>query len=101
MRSIYQDQNLSCPNAWWTGSYTGFCSEVVSDDVVAHEWTHAYTDYTHDLVYQWQPGALNEAYSDIFGEVVDQLNGAGTDSGGNCAPTGPAALFAAATVPIC
>ncbi len=80
MRSIYQDQNLSCPNAWWTGSYTGFCSEVTSDDVVAHEWTHAYTDYTHDLVYQWQPGALNESYSDIFGEVVDMLNGAGTDS---------------------
>ena len=82
MRSIYEDQNLNCPNAWWVGSYTGFCSGVVSDDVVAHEWTHAYTDYTHDLVYQWQPGALNEAYSDIFGEVVDQLNGAGTDSGG-------------------
>jgi len=81
MRSIYEDQNLSCPNAWWTGSFTGFCANMTSDDVVAHEWTHAYTDYTHDLVYQWQPGALNEAYSDIFGEVVDLLNGAGTDSG--------------------
>jgi Zn-dependent metalloprotease len=79
MRSIYEDQNLSCPNAWWTGSYTGFCQSTTSDDVVAHEWTHAYTDATHDLIYQWQPGALNEAYSDIFGELVDQINGAGTD----------------------
>jgi len=88
MRTIYQDKNLNCPNAWWTGSYTGFCSSTTSDDVVAHEWTHAYTDYTHDLIYQWQPGALNEAYSDIFGEVVDQLNGAGTDSGGELRTNG-------------
>ena len=79
MRSIYEDQNLSCPNAWWTGNYTGFCRSTAADDVVAHEWTHAYTDSTHNLVYQWQPGALNEAYSDIFGEIVDQLNGVGTD----------------------
>jgi hypothetical protein len=55
---------------------------VVSDDVTAHEWAHAYTEWTHGLIYQWQPGALNEAYSDIFGELVDQLNGRGTDSPG-------------------
>ncbi len=83
MRSIYEDENLNCPNAWWVGSHTGFCQSTASDDVVAHEWTHAYTDYTHDLIYQWQPGALNESYSDIFGEIVDQLNGVGTDSGGS------------------
>ena len=83
MRSIYEDENLSCPNAWWVGIYTGFCQGTASDDVVAHEWTHAYTDYTHDLIYQWQPGALNESYSDIFGEIVDLINGAGTDSGGD------------------
>ncbi len=79
MRTIYEDQNLSCPNAWWTGSYTGFCRNTTSDDVVAHEWTHAYTDATHDLIYQWQPGALNEAYSDIFGEIADMINGVGND----------------------
>jgi Zn-dependent metalloprotease len=80
MRSIYQDENISCPNAWWTGSYTGFCSGTASDDVVAHEWTHAYTDGTHDLIYQWQPGALNESFSDIFGEIVDEINGVGSDT---------------------
>jgi Zn-dependent metalloprotease len=50
-----------------------------SDDVVAHEWTHAYTAFTHGLIYAWQPGALNEAYSDIFGEVIDLTNGRGLD----------------------
>src|SRR5680860_1489711 len=37
-------------------------------------------EYTHGLIYQWQSGALNESYSDIWGEVVDSLNNRGTDS---------------------
>ena len=48
---------------------------MTADDVVAHEWGHAYTDYTWDGIYQWQPGALNESYSDIWGETVDLING--------------------------
>jgi hypothetical protein len=55
---------------------------VTADDTVAHEWGHAYTEFTHNLVYAWQPGALNEAYSDIWGETVDLINGRGTDSPG-------------------
>lgn len=68
-----------CPNASWNGAYVTACDGIVSDDIIAHEWSHAYTDYTHNLIYQWQPGALNEAYSDIYGEIVDLLNGQGTD----------------------
>lgn len=79
MRSVNNDPRISCPNANWNGITTNYCNGVTSDDVVAHEWGHAYTDYTHDLIYQWQSGALNESYSDIWGEVVDMLNGAGTD----------------------
>ncbi|HEY3166436.1 MAG TPA: hypothetical protein VGK57_04345, partial [Candidatus Binatia bacterium] len=52
------------------------------DDVVGHEWTHAYTRFTHNLIYFAQPGALNESYSDIFGETVDLLNGRGLDTPG-------------------
>ncbi|NJL59420.1 MAG: M4 family metallopeptidase [Desulfobacteraceae bacterium] len=40
-------------------------------DVVAHELTHGITSYTANLVYQDQSGALNEAFSDIFGEAVE------------------------------
>lgn len=61
-----------CPgNAAWTGTETLFCEDAVTTDIVAHEWTHAYTQYTHNLLYVWQSGALNEGYSDIFGELVD------------------------------
>ena len=40
-------------------------------DVVAHELTHGVTDTTANLVYLNQSGALNEAFSDIFGEMVE------------------------------
>lgn len=67
-------------NATWNGRNTNFCKGLAVDDVIAHEWTHAYTDFTHNLIYAWQPGALNESYSDIFGEIVDLSNGHGLDS---------------------
>ena len=80
MRSVNNDPRIACPNANWNGVTTNYCNGVTADDVVAHEWAHAYTEYTDNLIYQWQAGALNESYSDIWGEVVDMLNGTGTDS---------------------
>ncbi|MBM4266724.1 MAG: M4 family metallopeptidase [Deltaproteobacteria bacterium] len=80
MRTINNDPGIACPNASWNGVSTNYCNGVSGDDTVAHEWGHAYTEYTHGLIYQWQAGALNEAYSDIWGEVVDFLNGRGTDA---------------------
>jgi Zn-dependent metalloprotease len=85
MKTVLDPPSLECPNASWNGRETSYCSLLTTDDVVAHEWSHAYTQSTHDLIYQWQPGALNEAYSDIFGETVDLLNGTG-DGDDNQAP---------------
>jgi Zn-dependent metalloprotease len=80
LHSVWKATALNCPNASWNGTSTNFCDGVAGDDVVAHEWAHAYTQKTHGLIYQWQPGALNESYSDVFGDVLDLINGAGTDS---------------------
>ncbi len=87
MPTLYDpnDENLGdteCPNAFWTSADRRMtvCTGMATDDVVAHEWTHAYTDATDGLVYMWQSGALNESFSDIFGETLDQLNGLGMDS---------------------
>ena len=74
MNTVNNDPRISCPNANWNGTTTNYCNGVTSDDVVAHEWGHAYTQFTHNLIYQWQPGALNESYSDIWGETVDLIN---------------------------
>ncbi|HSP91129.1 MAG TPA: M4 family metallopeptidase [Vicinamibacterales bacterium] len=40
-------------------------------DVVAHELAHGVTDYTSDLIYRNESGALNEAFSDIIGTSVE------------------------------
>lgn len=74
MRTINNNPGISCPNANWNGSTANYCDGTASDDVVAHEWGHAYTEYTSGLIYQWQSGAINESYSDIWGETVDLLN---------------------------
>jgi Zn-dependent metalloprotease len=74
------NRGYSCPNASWNGFFISFCPGTTADDVTAHEWGHAYTEFTHGLIYQWQPGALNESYSDIWGEVIDQINNRGNDT---------------------
>lgn len=40
-------------------------------DIVAHEITHGVTDYTSDLIYLNESGALNESFSDIMGTAVE------------------------------
>ncbi len=66
-----------CPNASWSliQRRAAFCTGTVSDDLVAHELIHGLTQATANLIYQNQPGQLNESFSDIFGELVDLFNG--------------------------
>ena len=40
-------------------------------DVVAHEWTHGVTAFTSQLSYRDEPGALNEAFSDIMAASME------------------------------
>lgn len=75
----------SCPyaNAFWNGGQMVYGAGFpAADDVDAHELTHAVTEHSANLFYYMQSGALNESYSDIFGETVDLVNGAGTDTPG-------------------
>lgn len=74
MVTVNNDPGISCPNANWNGSTANYCTGVAADDVVAHEWGHAYTEYTSGLIYQYQSGALNESYSDVWGETIDLMN---------------------------
>ncbi len=40
-------------------------------DVVSHELTHGVTEFTSNLVYQNESGALNEAFSDMMGNSAE------------------------------
>jgi Zn-dependent metalloprotease len=69
-----------CLNAYWIGTQTVFGLFFANaDDLVGHEWTHGVTQYEAGLIYFMESGAMNESFSDIFGETVDLLNGAGGD----------------------
>ncbi len=69
-----------CPNAFWDGVRVVYCEGVPqADDVVAHEFTHGFTERTSDLIYLNESGAINESFSDIWGEFVDLWNGTGND----------------------
>ena len=84
-RNSFDDQGASIPaivriggehqnNAFWTGSVLGFGDGLPfagALDVVGHELTHAVIQYSANLIYQNQPGALNESFSDIFGEMIE------------------------------
>jgi hypothetical protein len=72
----------SCPyqNAFWNGAQMVYGTGFAADDVVGHELAHGVTDFSSSLFYYYQSGAINESLSDVFGELMDQTNGAGTDS---------------------
>jgi len=60
-------------NATWspTQKTFKFSPGMVFPDIVAHEFTHAVTEYTAGLAYSFQSGALNEAISDMMGSTAD------------------------------
>lgn len=83
------------PNAMWNGTQMFYGEGWTADDIVGHELTHGVTEFTSGLLYWFQSGAINEAFSDIFGEFIDQEDGLGTDTPdvrwllGEDMPTGP------------
>lgn len=45
---------------------------TIAIDVIGHELAHGVTQFTANLVYANQPGAVNESMSDVFGALVKQ-----------------------------
>lgn len=68
-------------NAFWDGERMVFGDGdglvfndfTVSTDIIGHELAHGLTQFTADLVYEDQSGALNESISDVFGSMVKQF----------------------------
>jgi Zn-dependent metalloprotease len=74
-------------NAFWDGSRmtygdgSGNSRPLVSLDVAGHEMSHGVTEAVAGLVYSGESGGLNEATSDIFGNMVEFYANAPTDPG--------------------
>jgi Zn-dependent metalloprotease len=54
-------------------------------DIIAHELAHGVTEFTADLVYQDESGALNESYSDVFGVIIANWDESKPRHGGDVA----------------
>jgi Zn-dependent metalloprotease len=76
--TVHYDRDYA--NAFWNGTqmvfgdgdgeiFKGFTSSI---DITGHELTHGVTQYTANLDYQGQSGALNESVSDVFGSLAKQ-----------------------------
>ena len=73
---IHYDVNFA--NAFWDGQRMtygdgngGNITPLVALDIAGHEVTHGLTNFTANLVYQDESGALNESFSDIFGTCIE------------------------------
>lgn len=66
-------------NAFWNGQWMTYgdgnpdsgITPLTTIDICAHEITHGLTSHTAKLIYKDESGALNEAFSDIFGTAVE------------------------------
>jgi Zn-dependent metalloprotease len=67
-------------NAFWNGQQMVFGDGdgqifnrfTIALDVIGHELTHGVTQDEAALQYMFQPGALNESISDVFGSLIKQ-----------------------------
>ena len=75
---VHHDENLA--NAFWNGTASFYGDggsggsldmPLTTVDIVAHEFTHGLTGFSAGLIYAYEPGGLNESFSDIFGLATD------------------------------
>jgi bacillolysin len=52
-------------------------------DIIAHELAHGVTEFTADLAYVRQSGALNESFSDILGVIINNWDWSQPETGGD------------------
>jgi Zn-dependent metalloprotease len=72
---VHYDNGYS--NAFWNGTFMTYGDGGSNNnpfqglDVCGHEFAHGVTQYSAGLIYQNESGALNESFSDIFGNTIE------------------------------
>jgi bacillolysin len=77
----YVHYDLDYVNANWDGTHMNYgdgdpslgYTPLTAIDITGHEISHGVTQFTANLVYQDEPGALNEGFSDCMGVAIRQF----------------------------
>lgn len=77
--NVVDDDGGGLDNAFWNGTsmFYGNGRDIFSPlagslDVGGHEMSHGVIQNTAGLVYEYQSGAINESFADIFGTMIDR-----------------------------
>lgn len=77
--NVSEEDGGEMDNAFWNGAAIfygngrqAFLPLARGLDVAGHEMSHGVIQHTANLEYQGESGAMNEAYADIFGAMVDR-----------------------------
>jgi len=80
--NVNNEDGTQMDNAFWGGRAMfygngdrGFSSLPRALDVAGHEMTHGVIQATANLVYEIQPGAINESMADVFGYLIEEEGG--------------------------
>lgn len=65
--------------AWFSYNSVSFCYHEITNDIAGHEYAHAVSynmsfnpnGSRNSLLYEEEPGALNESFSDVMGEMFE------------------------------
>ncbi|MFH1320460.1 MAG: M4 family metallopeptidase [Bacteroidota bacterium] len=77
MLRSYVHYDNSYANAFWDGQRmtygdgSGSYGPFTALDITAHEIGHGLCEFTANLVYSYESGALNESFSDIWGNTIE------------------------------
>ncbi|MBT7994768.1 MAG: PKD domain-containing protein [Bacteroidetes bacterium] len=75
----YLHYSTNYSNAFWNGQWMTYgdgnasSEPFVALDIIGHEISHGLTTNTADLIYALESGALNEGFSDIFGNMIERF----------------------------
>ena len=77
--NVSDEAGQSMGNAFWNGQAmfygngdAAFTPLAAGLDVAGHEMSHGVVQSTANLAYQGESGAMNEAFADIFGSMIDR-----------------------------
>jgi len=75
--AIHANGGADFINAFWDGDFAWFgdgnCNNgpLVTLEVLAHEFMHGIIDYTSQLIYSDESGAINESLADVMGHYME------------------------------